>query len=140
MAVLNGTSVVLGLGGIYVNGVTDQSFDAAVDEIEITTKDSDGAKEFMAGEDSYTGSISGLLDPADTYTYEELITALQAKAAIAFVYGAGVITSGAELTTGSVIITGLTRQDPKNAASTWTANVRITGRPTYGTSATTLVS
>lgn len=138
MAVLNGSNVFLSLATTLVNGITDQSFDEAIDEIEITTKDSDGSKEFSAGEYSATGSISGLLDPADTYTYQELRAALVAKASVAFTYGNGIDTAGAELISGNLIITGLSRQDPKNAASTWTASVRITGLPAYGTSAATL--
>ncbi len=138
MAVSDGSAIFFSLAATRVNGTTDQSFDEAIDEIEITTKDSNGAKEFLAGEYSATGSVTGLLDPSDTYAYSQIRAAMVAKAAVAFTYGAGIDTAGGELVSGNVIITGLSRQDPKNAPSTWTANVRITGLPTYGTSAATL--
>lgn len=138
MAVKNGSNVFVSLAGVRVNGLTSKNNDLAVDEIDITTQDSVGWKEFLAGEGSGTFSFEGMDDESDTYAYDQLFAALLAKASIAFTYGEGIETAGKRLVSGNCIITGLTKTDGKNTGSTYSCTCRIDGLPAISTSAATL--
>jgi hypothetical protein len=135
----DGSTSFISIAGNLLNGTTSQTMDNTFDEIEQTTKDSDGDKEFQAGEGSGTVTVEGRLNESATYGYSDLEAAAEAKAAVAVVYGRGIDIAGGEITSFSGIITGLSRSDPENGSITWTLNIRRTGSKTYGTSATTLI-
>lgn len=138
MAVKNGSNIWLMLAGSLVNALVDKSFETAIDEIEVTTQDSGGSKEYLAGEDSHNCSFSFLDDESDAYAYDEVWDAAMAKAAVAFIYGAGVKTAGQRIISGNVIITSVNKTDTKNSASAVSGTLRITGTPTKATSTTTV--
>ena len=136
MAVNSGTDVLISVGGTTVNGMVSSSSNETVDTIDITTNDSSGgAKEFLAGEDTWTLTAEGKLNPSVTYGITELRTAKDAKAAVAVIFGKGVSTSGEWTLSGNAIITSLDVSAPKNDAVTWTCNLQGTGGLTEGTSA-----
>ena len=138
MAVLDGTGVVIAVAGAKVNGLVDNSIDETVDTIEVTTKDSSGHKEYIAGEDGWTISASGKIDLTDTTDITVLRTAKAAKAAVAVMFGNGILTTGGQILSGSAIITALNQTAPKNGELTWSATFQGTGALTESTSATTL--
>jgi len=131
MAMKDGYSVVLKLALTLVNGTTNQTLEEAWDEFEVTTKDSSQAKEWKTGE--YSGSINfeGILDEADTYTYSELRTAANTRAAVAFIYGDTAASS--VIYSGNCLITKLQQGAPKNGAVPYSCVLRITGFPTEST-------
>ena len=138
MAAINGSTVYLSLGGVRVNATMDKSYDEVVSILDATNQDSSGSRVVIADEFSASGQLTGMIDESVTYGYEQLRTAMLAKAAIAFTYGKGIKSSGAELLSGNLVLTGLSRSDPKSGIVIWTATFEITGLPTYGTSAATL--
>jgi len=135
MANEDGTNILLKVGGQTLSGLVTQGLDFSVDEIDITTKDSSGNKEFLAGEFSGTFSAEGKLDESDSYGFEYLRTTMVAKAAVAWISGG--TTAGDVTYSGSAIVTGLSQSSPKNAERTWSATFRITGAVTKGSVTTT---
>jgi len=134
MAVNDGTSVYITLASTLVEGTTGHDFNETWDAIELTTKDSSKNKEFIGGEYSGTIAVTGKLDEADTYTYSELRTAANLRAAVAFVMGR--FAAGAVQYSGNAIITGLSIGAPQNGAVTYSLNLQVTGFPTEATYAT----
>ena len=128
MAVKNGDDVVIKVGSTLVNGTISNSYDLSVDMIDVTTKDSSGHKEYIAGEDDATVSVEGKFDPANTYGYEELHTAALAKAEVIILFGLN--ESGGVGYQFSALIQNLTLNGPKNEATAWTANIQRTGATT----------
>jgi len=131
MSAKDGYSVVLKLATTLVNGTTNQTLEEAWDEFEVTTKDSEQAKEWKTGE--YSGSVNfeGVLDEVDAYTYSELRTAAALRAAIAFIYGD--TAAGSVIYSGNCLITKLQQGAPKNGAIPFSCVLRITGFPTEST-------
>lgn len=139
MAVNDGTDVMISLlASAVVNATTSQSMDLATDMIETTTKDSSKVKTYKAGERGGTQAIEGKLDVAATYDWEDLFNAWKAGTALSCVYGLGVKDSGEDIYSCSVLISGLSRSDPKNAESTWSCSLQITGDVTLTTSTATI--
>ena len=131
MAVKDGTVVVIKLATTLVNGLVNNNIDLSVDEIDVTTKDSVGNKEYIAGEFSGTLGMDGKLDEADANTFSELLTTMKTKAAVAFIYGD--VAAGSQVHSGSCIITSLSQAGPQNGARTFACGMRITGAVTEGT-------
>jgi len=134
----NGSDYFLALGGNRVLRTTSHSSSRTYDEIETTTKDSAGSKEFMAGEDSETMTVECKLDEGAAVSYQDIRTLGDAKAVVAVVSGTGVGTAGGEIITGSCIINNIDQTAPQNDSQVYTIALRMTGLPTFGTSAATI--
>lgn len=126
----DGKYVFVKLGGVVVSGLTDNSFAYAVDTFPVTTKDSDGHREYQAGEDGATISFSGLNDPTGTLSAHDIQVQAAAKTAVPVIYGA--VTAGSKILSGSGIITKLDMTDPQNEASGFSGEILITGAITPG--------
>lgn len=125
MAVKNGTDILLQVGGTIVNATTNHTFDMSVDMIDTTTKDSNGSKEYIAGEDDATITVEGKYDPVATYSYSTIFTAIKAKAAVTLTFGLD--QSGDKAYRMSGLMSNLSLNGPKNEAGTWTATYQKTG-------------
>ena len=86
---------------------------------------------FKEGEFGGTFSAEGKEADANTYGYAYLLGLMQARAAVAFIYGG--LTSNDVTLSGSAFITSCNQTGPKNAERTWSATFRITGAVTEGT-------
>jgi len=128
MAKQDGAVILLKLGTYYVTGVTDNSLDYSVDTFEVTTKDSNGHKEYKAGEDGATMSLSGLTDPTGDLSASELVALAKAKGEVAFVYGA--LAAGSKIFVGSAILTKVGMTDKKNEARGFSCDLQVTGELT----------
>lgn len=131
MAVKNGSLILLKVGTATFSGLTDNSFTYNVDTIDVTTKDSAGHKEYIAGEDDGDFSASALYDPTGTYNLNDIFTAAKAKTAVTVLQGGAV--SGDETVSSSCIITSVGWTNGKNAASGVSASFKKTGDVTFGT-------
>jgi predicted secreted protein len=125
MAKEDGQLIKLSFEGTQINGLVTQGLDLTTDSIECTTKDSNGVKEYLPGENGGTISCEGIIDDAATYSYSDLFAAWDAKTTGAFVYGG--IVAGDLNYSGNAFITSLSRSDGKNEAKTWTATLQVTG-------------
>lgn len=128
MAVRKGDDIVIEIGGTKVNAemTNDLSFD--VDEIDVTTKDSGGFKEFLAGELGGQANFEGKYDDAASYGYSQLFAAAKAKNSVNVVYGLNA--NGNSAYSFSAIITNVSLSGPKNDAATFSGTLRVTGEPT----------
>ena len=125
MAVQNGTDILLQVGGVLVNATTNHDLNLSVDMIDVTTKDSNGSKEYIAGEDDATVTIEGLYDPAATYSWEELFAAITGKASATLTYG--LQSSGDKAYRFAGFVMNLQLSGSKNEAGTFTAEFQKTG-------------
>lgn len=125
MAVENGTDVLLQVGGTVVNATTNHDLNISVDMIDVTTKDSNGSKEYIAGEDDATITLEGLYDPAATYSWSNLFAAITGKASATLTFG--LQDSGDKAYRFAGFVQNLTLSGPKNEAGSWTAEVQKTG-------------
>jgi len=128
MAVQNGTDVLLKIGGTLINATTNHEINLSVDMIDVTTKDSNGSKEYIAGEDDGTITVEGNYDPAATYGWSELFAALTGKASAALIFGLQDVSDTAYSLNG--LLMNLTLSGPKNEAGTWSAEFQKTGAVT----------
>ena len=125
MAVQNGTDVLLEVGGVIVNATTNHDLNLSVDMIDVTTKDSSGSKEYIAGEDDATITIEGLYDPAATYSWSNLFAAITGKASATLTFG--LQGSGDTAYRFAGFVMNLTLSGAKNEAGTFTAEFQKTG-------------
>ena len=123
--IINGTLVKILIGAVEVDLQTDCSLSETLNMIDITTKDSGGHKEVMAGDDEW--EISGSFKVADdsTYGYSELKTAKDAKAAVTVKMSSEV--TGDNYYTGSAYISSLSRTSPQGDATTGEFTLTGTG-------------
>lgn len=128
MAVRNGDLIKLVIAGNVLNAEVTNDWGVDVDEIDVTTKDSSGWKEFIAGEGSGQVNFEGKYDDAATYAYSQVFAAAKAKTAITAVYGLNQV--GNTAYSFSVIVTNITLNGPKNDAATFSGTLRMTGEPT----------
>lgn len=128
MAIQNGTAILLEVASSTIAGSTDQSFSAEADMIEITTKDSNGHKEFMSGEDSATLTISALYDPSASAGtgFSDAFSLLKAGTVSAFKWGQ-FATTGDKYLSGNLIIQKVDINGPKNEASSYSLTCQVTG-------------
>ena len=79
MAKLDGYDILVQTGGVAVVGQTGTSLDFVADMIDITTKDSNKFKEYLAGEKGGTITIDGLYDvgPVLTPAYSDTSVAVR---------------------------------------------------------------
>lgn len=135
MAVRNGTDILLKLATSLVDGTVSKNIDFSRDMIDVTTKDStDNAKEFIPGEKGATIGVEGKWNESTSnYDVQDLIDAYNAGTSLAFIYGG--TTTGDLVLTGNGYISAFSWSAPKNAESTWSATIQVTGAVTRTTAA-----
>ena len=92
-------------------------------------------KTWIPGEFGGTFSAEGKHSDADSYSFEYLLGLMQARSAVAFIYGGQ--TPGDVTFSGTCFPTSLSGADPKNAERTWSASFRIAGALLKGSVTTT---
>jgi len=103
----------------------------ATETIDITTKDSNGWKEILAGLKSGTGSISGKVDYEGTNQVDALTTAIVAGSSLVFKFKTSTVGDTTYSWTG--IITSLPQTFGNNEAATFSCDIEFTGAPTIST-------
>ena len=127
MAKLDGYDILVQTGGVAVVGQQGTSLDFVSDMIDITTKDSNKFKEYLAGEKGGTITIDGLYD-VDTgnNNTEDVFASLLAGTEVTWKWGK-YATPGDKYFTGSAIISSLNMSGPKNEAATYSMTLQVTG-------------
>ena len=127
MAKLDGYDILVQTGGVAVVGQTGTSLDFVADMIDITTKDSNKFKEYLAGEKGGTITIDGLYD-VDTgaNNTEDVFASLLAGTEVTWKWGK-YATAGDKYFTGSGLISSLNMGGPKNEAATYSMTIQVTG-------------
>lgn len=119
-----------------IANATSHSFDVSKDMIDVTSKDSAGAKEFIAGEYGYTLNVEAIFEDdasvgASQQSFKDLATDLLAGTLLTIVISTNV--TGDEKYTGSAFFTSLSLTAPNNDKATWTGTLQGSGALTIGT-------
>jgi predicted secreted protein len=119
-----------------IANATSNSLDISKDMIDVTSKDSAGAKEFIAGEYGYTLNVEAIFEDdssvgAGQVSYKDLVTDLLAGTLLTIVMTSNV--TGDEKYTGSAFFSSLSLSAPNNDKATWTGTLQGSGALTLGT-------
>jgi len=129
MAVINGNSVGVYVGGTLIGCLTGATLDTSREEIDVTCKDNSGDKAVILGGATTTVSFSGNWNPSSTYGLDELFTIFVAKSEVSLGFG-----DQTNLTVYTqAYLQQLTWEGPLNAASTFSGTFSCTGTFTTAT-------
>jgi len=133
MALINGTNLVIKVGGNPILKATTASMEISVDLPDATTKDSQGWSEFFAGVRSWTLSSDGLIDYATSASVEtdELVAMLIARTAVTVEFATS--TSGDMKLSGSAFVSSISQTADMESPSGWSVSFQGTGALTQGT-------
>ena len=121
---------------VKIANATSHSIDISKDMIDVTNKDSAGAKEFIAGEYGYTLNVEGIFEEdgsvgAGALSWKDVITDLTAGTSVTIVMTSNV--SGDLKLSGAAFFSNLNLSAPNNDKATFTATIQGTGALTVGT-------
>ena len=125
MSVQNGDVLILNIGGVQVGALLSNSFNAAADMLDATTKDSAGAKEYISGEYGWGMSFESLYDPAATEGFSEALGYVKAGTSLD-VYWGGVTAADAYFN-GNALMSSVDLSGPKNEVSSYSGELQGTG-------------
>lgn len=136
MASINGTTLVVTIGGTAVSCETDtSSMNLTRDMIETTCKDSTNAnKTYIPGEKDATIDVTAayIMTPAGE-GFEDIFAAWDNGTEITWTWGSTTI--GDKSYTGSGLISESSIEAPQNERSTYTFTIQVTGGVTEVTNA-----
>lgn len=125
MAVFNGTNLGVYIGGTIIAAAQDVSLSLAMETIDVTTKDSDGWRELLAGLRSGTMSVSGLIDYNSTNKDTlDLWTAFSNRDALTLKFDD---TAGGAEFSASGYLTSLEQSGGTEDTATFSATFELTG-------------
>lgn len=132
MAIFNGTNLGVYIDGTIIAAATDCSLSLNMETIDITTKDSAGYRELLAGMRSGSISVSGLIDyqSADKDTVD-LYTAWENRTSLTLKFSSE-ITSDTSFT-ASGFLTSLEQSGGTEDTATYSATFELTGQVTDAT-------
>ena len=125
MAVVNGTNLIITLGGTAIANAQEVSLSLNHDVIDVTTKDSAGNRELIPGQKSGSMSCSGLQEFSGSNGIKALTATFNTGAAVALVFDQ-VATSG-ETFSANGILTSLEISGGTDDAPTYSASFELTG-------------
>ena len=129
----NGTLTYFSRGGTQVTHLIECSLDVGMDLIDVTTKDSSGWSESLAGLRNASMSGSGYYADNATEGYDDIITDITGRASATVRLTTGV--SGDAYIEFTGYCTSLTTSAGTEDARTFDFSYQATGAPTVGTEA-----
>lgn len=130
MAVVNGNDVGLSIGSQLIGCLTNATFSSQNEEIDVTCKDNDGAKETLQGGNTATITFEGLFNPASSFGVSDILPLHKDKTQINWHFG-----DNENLTMhGLGYISQLEFAAPLNAGTTFSGTISVTGTWTYSES------
>jgi len=130
MAIFNGTNLGVYMGGTLIAAATDCSLSLNMETIDITTKDSSGYRELLAGLRSGSISVSGLIDYADASNKDvtDLYDAWEGRTELTLKFSSEI--SGDESYTANGFLTSLEQSGGTEDTATYSATFELTGEVT----------
>lgn len=127
MALINGTNLVVKVGGNALLKATTASLEMSVDMPDATTKDSAGWAEFFAGVRSFTVSSDGLIDYAvgTPVSTDELVTMLINRTTVVLTFST--FASGDMLLTGNAYVSSISQTADMESPSGFSVTFQGTG-------------
>lgn len=132
MAVFNGTNLGVYVGGTIIAAATDCSLSLNMDTIDITTKDSAGYRELLAGLRSGSMSCNGLIDyQSANQDTVDLVTAWTNRTSLTLKFSNEI--TGDQSYTASGFLTSLEQSGGTEDTATYSASFELTGVVTPAT-------
>lgn len=128
MAVVNGNDIGLYVEGQLIGCLTSSSFDSTNEEIDVTCKDNNGARQVLPGGNQSSFPFEGFFNPASSYGLEDLVAIHKNKTRVWVKqqYDTLTVTCYAYLNT-------LNWTAPLNAGSTFSGTFTVDGEWEYAT-------
>mgnify|MGYP001425253873 CR=1 FL=1 len=129
MAIFNGTELGVYIGGTLIAAAQDVSLSLNMETIDITTKDSSGYRELLAGMKSGSMSVSGLIDYLDASNKDitDLWTAWENRDTLTLKFSKATETAGELSFSASGFITSLEQSGGTEDTATYSATFELTG-------------
>lgn len=129
--IVNGNKI-----GVYVNEqligcLTSNDFSSTNEEIDVTCKDNDGARQVLPGGNTSEITFEGNFDPASSYGFEDLLGVHKDKTRVGIKYAQS--GSGGVYIIGYAYLNTLSWSGPLNAASTFSGTFSLDGPWTHNT-------
>ena len=132
MAVFNGTNLGVYVGSTIIAAATDCSLSLNMDTIDITTKDSAGYRELLAGLRSGSMSCNGLIDyQSSNEDTVDLVTAWTNRTSLTLKFSNEI--TGDQSYTASGFLTSLEQSGGTEDTATYSASFELTGVVTPAT-------
>jgi predicted secreted protein len=129
MAVKNGNDVLLYVGDNAIGCLTNATFSSQREEIDVTCKDNDGARQVIGGGLTASITFEGFFNPSSTYTVTDLIQLHLDNTEINWHLG-----DNEDFTLhGLGTITQLEYSAPVNAGTTFSGTIAVSGEYEYST-------
>jgi hypothetical protein len=130
MAVINGNSLLLSIGGQTIGCTTNTTFSSQNEVIDVTCKDNDGAKENLSGGNTATITFEMFFNTDSTYGLSDILPLHQAGTLINWHFG-----DNTNLTMhGEGRINQLEIGAPLNGGVTASGTIDVSGAWTYSES------
>jgi len=129
MAVLNGNSLLLSIGGSSIGCTTNTTFSSSNETIDVTCKDNDGAKSSLPGGNTASITFEMFYNPSSSYTVDDLLAVHQDGTLINWHFG-----DNTNLTLhGEGYLDTLEVSAPLNGGVTASGTINVSGSWTYTT-------
>ena len=130
MAIFNGTNLGVYIGGTLIAAAQDVSLSLSMETIDITTKDSAGYRELLAGLRSGSMSCNGLIDYVDASNKDvtDLYGAWEARTELTLKFSSEI--TGDTSFTASGFLTSLEQSGGTEDTATYSATFELTGQVT----------
>tara|TARA_R100001230_G_C5684340_1_gene192657 strand:- start:742 stop:1140 length:399 start_codon:yes stop_codon:yes gene_type:complete len=125
MAVVNGTNLIITLGGTAIANAQEVSLSLNHDVIDVTTKDSAGNRELIPGQKSGSMSCSGLQEFSGSNGIKALTSTFNSGAQVTLVFDQ--VATGGETFTSGGILTSLEISGGTDDAPTYSASFELSG-------------
>jgi len=126
--ILNGTIAKISVAGTTVAHLTSNSLTFDMSTRDASTKDSNGWKESLSGQKSFSGSAEGFFAEDASYGYEDLYDVFEARTLVEVIWTTSV--AGDMQYKGDCFITSLERTDGLEESSTFSVSFEGTGNVT----------
>ena len=129
--ILNGTLAKIQVAGTTIAHLTSNSLTFDMSTRDASRKDSNGWKESLEGQKSFSGSAEGFFAEDATYGYEDLFDVFAARTLVTVTWTTDVV--GDTQYSGSCYITSLEKTDGLEESSTFSVSFEGTGAVTKAT-------
>lgn len=132
MATINGTSLIIVVDGTAIAHSTSATLNLERAMIDVSSKNSSGDSESIAGQKSASLDFEALVDftPTAGDNIADLITLYQANTAVSWEIASGIAGTAPKFT-GSGFISSLSMDTPMEDATTFSGSITVTGAVTY---------
>jgi predicted secreted protein len=132
MATINGTSLIIVVDGTAIAHSTSATLNLERAMIDVSSKDSSGDSESIAGQKSASLDFEALVDfsPSAGDNIADLITLYQANTAVSWEIASGTAGTAPKFT-GNGFISSLSMDTPMEDATTFSGSITVTGAVTY---------